>query len=239
MTSSANFKTAYKAIVRACNDLYSSDPGVCEQVTKAMQATEMDQQPDGTQSGPKCSGGTAATPACAGTGGGTTVTLTPSPTTTSGGGGGGGSGIGKYKVSGKVYIDTDNSGTFNSGDTPYKDATLDLSDGPKTGSSTTNATGDYILSDYPSGLYTLTLSILGSIKETKPVALGPDQNIDFRIFSTLTEPTIVPGPTIKLGPSVVGGPTPTPIPYICEYDPSCAAQKKNLQLCKLICRPKT
>lgn len=236
MSSSTNFKSAYTAIIRACNDLYGSDPGICEQVTKAMQATEMDQQPDGTQIGPKCSGGTPQTPTCSGGASGPGITITPFPTASSGGG----STPGSYKVSGKVYIDVNNSGTFDSGDTPYKDADLELTDGPKTGSATTNTSGDYVLSGYPSGLYTITLSILGSKKEEKPLVLGPDSTMDFRIFSSLTEPTIVPGPTIKLDPTIGGAvkPTPTPVPYICEYDPSCAAQKKNLQLCKLICHPK-
>ncbi len=232
----SNFKEAYDGILTACNDLYTSDPGVCEQVTKALQATEMDQQAPATQSGPKCTGAPPQTPACAGGGSGTGITITPFPTS----GTGGGSTPGTYKVSGKVYIDTDNSGGFNAGDTPYSGATLALSDGPKSGSTTTNSSGDYILAGYPSGLYTLTLSILGSKKEEKPVTFGPDVEMDFRIFSSQTEPTIVPKPTIKAGPTIGDGPspTPTPVPHICEFDPSCAAQKKNLQLCKLICRPK-
>lgn len=236
MNSSSNFRHAYTAIVQACDDLYASEAGVCDQVTRALQATEMDQQPAGTMAGPKCSSVTPQTPACAGGGSGPGVTITPFPTT----GSGGGTTPGNYKVSGKVYIDTDNSGTFNSGDTPYSGATLDLSDGPKSGSTTTNSSGDYVLADYPSGLYTLTLSILGSKKEEKPVTFGPNAEIDFRIFSSQTEPTIVPKPTIKAGPTIGDGPspTPTPVPHICEFDPSCTAQKKNLQLCKLICRPK-
>ena len=242
LTQTSSFKDAYFAINKSCDDLFSSEPGVCDEVKKAMQATEMDQQPDGTQANPFCPSGAPApqTPACAGSGAGPTIPITPFPTGTTGSGGGGGA-SGNYKVSGKVYIDVNNDAKFDSGDSPYKDAILDLSDGPKTGSATTNAAGDYVLSDYPSGLYTITLSILGSKKETRPIVLGPDQSIDFRIFSTKTEPTIVAKPTVKVGPTIGDGPTltPTPVPHICEFDPKCAAQKKNLQLCKLICRPKT
>jgi len=237
---SANIKDAYSSILTACDDLYISDPGVCDEVKKALQATEMDQQPDGTQVSPVCSDTVPQAPACSGTGTGPTIAITPFPTGSTGGGGGGGT-PGNYKVSGKVYIDVNNDAKFDSGDSPYKDAVLDLSDGPKSGSATTNAAGDYTLLDYPSGLYTITLSILGSKKETRPIVLGPDQSIDFRIFSTKTEPTIVAKPTVKVGPTIGDGPTltPTPVPHICEFDPKCAAQKKNLQLCKLICRPKT
>ncbi len=240
LNDGANFKDMYRAMLAACNDLYVSEPVVCEQVKKALEATEMDQQPDGTQSSPKCSNTAPQAPACAGSGAGPTIPITPSPTGSTGGGGGGGT-PGNYKVSGKVYIDVNNDSKFDSGDSPYKDAVLDLSDGPKSGSATTNAAGDYTLLDYPSGLYTITLSILGSKKETRPIVLGPDQSIDFRIFSTKTEPTIVAKPTVKVGPTIGDGPTltPTPVPHICEFDPKCAAQKKNLQLCKLICRPKT
>jgi len=43
LTASATFRDAYDATISSCNDLYSEEPGVCDSVTTALQAVELDQ----------------------------------------------------------------------------------------------------------------------------------------------------------------------------------------------------
>lgn len=90
----SNFKAAYTALLQACGDLYQAGSNECNQVKTALQATEMDQQPENTQTGAGCpgSGLTRQTPECAGSQVTPTITptpsgstTTPSPTPTSGG----------------------------------------------------------------------------------------------------------------------------------------------------------
>lgn len=57
-TTTESFNSAYNSHIQACNDLYS--PADCEQVTKALQAVEMD------QNGSCGAGGTPRLPDCAG-----------------------------------------------------------------------------------------------------------------------------------------------------------------------------
>ena len=61
----SNFKAAYNAFNQACNDLYANDGETCNEIKKAMQAVEIDQQPDSDQKSPKCSSKTAAPATCA------------------------------------------------------------------------------------------------------------------------------------------------------------------------------
>ncbi|MDO8497041.1 MAG: M4 family metallopeptidase [bacterium] len=88
LRSNSNFKSAYTAFTQACDDLYKSDAGVCDQVKRSFQATEMDQQPATSQSSPKCTGAQIQAPACAGSAGDTPIptatptTGTPQPTAT-------------------------------------------------------------------------------------------------------------------------------------------------------------
>ncbi len=58
-----NYKAVYTLLLRACDDLYDSP--TCTQVKNALQATELDQQPDFTQIGAKCSNVSQVTPQCA------------------------------------------------------------------------------------------------------------------------------------------------------------------------------
>ncbi len=91
LTQQSNFKAAYTALLQACSDLYQADSNECNQVKAALQATEMDQQPENSQVGAGCpgSGITRKTPECAAsqvtptitpTPGGSTSTPTPIPT---------------------------------------------------------------------------------------------------------------------------------------------------------------
>ncbi len=66
-TPTANYGNMYDYINRACNDLYGESSIDCFNVKSVMQATEMDQQPAGSQKSPKCSGEQPQTPACVNT----------------------------------------------------------------------------------------------------------------------------------------------------------------------------
>lgn len=70
LSSTSNFRDFYTQFIRACNDLY--DNATCAQVTAAMQATELDQQPANTQTGARCTSQTEARATCS----------IPSPTNT-------------------------------------------------------------------------------------------------------------------------------------------------------------
>ena len=61
---SANFSDMYIDMLLACNDLYGGYSDTCINVEKALQATEMDQQPVNTQQGAICLNRTEAAPAC-------------------------------------------------------------------------------------------------------------------------------------------------------------------------------
>ncbi len=55
LSPSSNFYDMYSSILQACGDLYGTGSSECVEVKKAAQATELDQQPVGTQVGPRCS----------------------------------------------------------------------------------------------------------------------------------------------------------------------------------------
>jgi hypothetical protein len=64
LTQTSNFREVYNTFIHSCEELY--DENTCAEVKKALQATELDQQPVGTQTGPRCSGTAAKKPACVG-----------------------------------------------------------------------------------------------------------------------------------------------------------------------------
>ncbi len=74
LSSASNYYALYTSIINACNDLYGSTSSTCIQTTKALQATEMDQQPLNNQSGALCLNIARRTPACI------TSSVTPTPT---------------------------------------------------------------------------------------------------------------------------------------------------------------
>lgn len=76
----SNFKDFYSAMLQACGDKFPSEPAVCENVKRAMEAVEIDQQPTGSATSPKCSGKAAATATCAS--GGVPPTVPPAPSGT-------------------------------------------------------------------------------------------------------------------------------------------------------------
>jgi Zn-dependent metalloprotease len=70
---SSNFRSMNAAMQSACADLY--DTATCTQVRNALKATEMDQQPEGTQNGAACLGRSRVAPSCT-----TSVPPTSNPT---------------------------------------------------------------------------------------------------------------------------------------------------------------
>lgn len=260
LTSTSNFKAMYNSILQACNDLYSSGSSDCENVKNALQATEMDQQPDNSQAGAYCQGIQRKTPACAGgspaptTPISPTVTLPPgvslTPTVTST--------PTKFSISIHVYIDKNNSGSEDSGDTPYEGATVELTGDSVKINGITDRDGNLSLSDLTRGYYIVKISIQNyniapypinitdrdvslSLRLSPKAPLTPPVIITLPIIPT---PTLTPVPTNSSLPTGGSGglspaPTPTPITtFNCILDPKCISGQKNLQFCPLICTPK-
>ncbi len=62
--TTANFRDMYNGMIQACTDLHGANSTQCVNMTKALRAVEMDQQPLGTQQAAKCSGVQAQPPQC-------------------------------------------------------------------------------------------------------------------------------------------------------------------------------
>lgn len=73
----ANFYDMYTSILQACNDLYGSSSSICDNAKKAYQATEMDQQTQGSSLGAMCTGSSEKTATCVGS-----SSTNPDPTST-------------------------------------------------------------------------------------------------------------------------------------------------------------
>ena len=82
LTQTSNFKDVYTTFMQACADLYGSTSSECDNVNRAMQATELDQQPQGLPQSPVCSGGSLQPATCSSAGNppsNPTSSITPSP----------------------------------------------------------------------------------------------------------------------------------------------------------------
>jgi Zn-dependent metalloprotease len=132
LARSSNLRSFYSAVMQSCGDLYGADSGNCSEVKKAMQATEVDQQPDGEQRGAICLGQQEQVPECAGgttttsNGGGTTSTTGQGSTTSTST-----STTTKpedvlKKITGVVFIDTDGNNKQDSGEQGYQGAQLEI-----------------------------------------------------------------------------------------------------------------
>lgn len=246
LTPSSNLKNLYDSLLQSCGDLYSSDPGVCEQVDVASQATEIDQQPAGVQAGPVCSGQSGQPPKCSGNPGGSIPTVTPSqgvPTVTPGG-------QVRYYISGRVFQDNNGDTQYDTGDTPLTNQSVALS-GSFTDTVSTLSDGTFIFDNLFEGKFNISYG--GSARND--ISLTQSQNAVSVNFIVTKDP-LNPTPTIIAGPTSIpttptsGAPTPppvsstrvptptTPILYTCDYDPKCVSGKKNIQLCPLICSEK-
>ncbi len=239
LTPSSNFRNLYDSLLQSCNDLYGSEQGVCEQVDIASQATQIDQQPVGTQAGPFCSNNPGQAPKCsAGTGGGGMPIATPTPVGPTSPGGG-------FTISGRVFQDNNGDGVYNSGDIGLSNETVILS-GDFSDTTSTLTDGIFVFDNLFAGTFNVAYGSISSngISLTQTV---PEVFINF----ILTRDPVNPTPTIVVGPTSIPQPaTPTPVPvistptriptvpptyYSCDFDPNCASEQSNIQLCPLIC----
>jgi len=74
MTPTDNFKNVYDSMLQSCKDLFQEGSDTCVNVTKALRATELDQQPANEQKGALCLGVVKQKPVC-------DINLSLSPTT--------------------------------------------------------------------------------------------------------------------------------------------------------------
>jgi len=257
LTSNSNFKSMYNSMLQACNDLYSSGSSDCESVKSALQATEMDQQPDGSQIGAYCQNISPRTPVCAGGAPIPTDSVTPivtsnpafspAPSITSM--------PQKYKISITVWTDINNNdgGQPDDGDIPYQGATVTLK-GPINLNGVTDNLGKLAFQNLTPGNYSLKVVVPGFNIPSIPVLIDSN-DLNFALplpsMPPLTPPIIItqpitPTPSIPIStpipttrPGVSPTPTPTPIViFNCKIDPECALEQKNLHFCSLICTPK-
>lgn len=89
LTPTSNFKDVYTSFMQACTDLYGSSSPECDNVNRAMQATELDQQPQGLSQSPICTGQSLQQATCSTAGNPSpnptssiTPSISPSTTTT-------------------------------------------------------------------------------------------------------------------------------------------------------------
>lgn len=194
----SNFRAMYNSLIESCDQLYSSDASVCDNVKSALQSTEMDQQPAGQQTGARCGGKQAAPPQCSG---GTAPTNPPnqlSPT----------SAVPtnippteaplSYQISGKVYKTT-GEGISN--------AKLLLS-GYTSRDTVTDASGNYSFDnlesneDFELSPYFVTLEIIingtSTQKPSEPIVLTSNSRhriVNFEIENDVIKPPIIITPT--------------------------------------------
>jgi len=256
LNSTSNFKSMYNSMLQACNDIYSSGSSECESVKNALQATEMDQQPDGDQAGALCQGITPQTPQCAGGTPLPTPTATPpsgsspTPTVTTA--------PARYAIYVHVYNDNNNSGQEDGGDTPYQGASVKLTGPMPTINGVTDSSGNLPFTSLPVGNYSIEILVTGFAPLTGdfPIING---NVEVSVpvppFSIphatpvviitqvpTSTPTLPPGiPTLTpAGGGSGASPTPSPTPIVffdCRIDQNCINKtgQPNLQFCPLIC----
>ena len=132
-----------------------------------------------------------------------TPTNTPTPTPTP---------VPTYSLSGVVYVDANQNGFQDAGETGYAGATVKLSTGQTI---TTNTNGNYSFSGLQIGTYIETLTIPSGYLATTanpvtiPLTSNTTQNFGIAVVPTPT-PTKTPTPTPTLIPTAT--PTPTPVP---------------------------
>ena len=214
LSSAANFKAMYGALLQACNDLYTSSSAECDNVKRALQSTEMDQQTNGSQAGAFCSGATPQTPACASAGGSTPVPTsppgtTPSPTPST-------VPATLSSIGGVVFIDTNLNNQKDSGEAGYSGAVINLT-GSLTRSATTDSQGNFSFTSIGAGTYKVSTTISGQLYTTNFFIITTPVNVSLKIGiipQSLT-PTPVGGTnptptTVIIGPIIIPVPTSTP-----------------------------
>ena len=253
LSASSNFKQMYQAVLAACSDLYTSSSSECGQVKSAMQATEMDQQPDGTQTGALCGGVTPKVPLCAGSS--TTGTGTGTGSTGGSSTGGSGSTTGttspdKHMISGLAYSDQNRNLLVDSGEGGVGGVTLVL-EGPTTGTVQSSSDGTFAFNDLTGGKYKLTVKVQSIILLEYPdidiSQMGVSYSLEIPIFPEFQKlidelgtniPTATPGGgSGTTSNSLTPSPTPITI-YSCKQKTKTQiVAGKQIQISYLDCTP--
>lgn len=198
LSPTSNFKAMYNALTESCDQLYSSDQGICDNVKAAIQSTEMDQQPASQQTGIRCRGGQVTPPQCAGNIAPTNPSDRPPPTNP----------VPtdipptdaplSYQISGKVYKTTGEA---------VIGAKLLLS-GYTSRDTVTDASGNYSFDNLESNEgfelqpYFVTLEIIinntSTQKPSEPIILTSNSRrriVNFEIENNVIKPPIIITPT--------------------------------------------
>lgn len=172
LTSTSNFKDMFTSSMQSCSDLYQNSAGECDQIKKAFQATEMDQQQAGSQQGGMCTSGvTAKVPGCANGSSGQTPPSTQIPPSS----GSSGSAIPANDklpiVKGTVYVDLNSNTSPDQGE-GYQGATITIS-GPYNATASSDAMGIFSFEKIPTGTYTISATVGTAIFEpSKPFTIS-------------------------------------------------------------------
>ncbi len=217
LSPTSNFKEAYTTFLQACNDIYGSSSSECDNVNRAMQATLIDQQPQGSSSSPTCSGATLQPATCATSGSPSpnpTSSITPTVTTnpTPGGsnpGGGSTPGVIINEIIGTVYTDSNSNSVFDPGESGFSGAQITLSGALNT-SATTDSSGNFAFHNVPSGGYTIVARVAGAIVGQGTFTIPSSSSTTMKLFIALNPLQTTPTPVI-LQPTVI---TPTPTPTL-------------------------
>lgn len=98
------------------------------------------------------------------------------------------------RISGNVFVDINRNGIKDTGETNYQGVTITRT-GPSSGSTTTDASGNYVFTNLTSGTYTTSISVPTGYINTTPISqsdtLGPDATSNFGIAPNYTISGIV------------------------------------------------
>ncbi len=216
---SANFSDMYIDMLLACNDLYGGYSDNCINVEKALQATEMDQQPVNTQQGAVCLNRTEVSPACSSQplsakGITSSPTLSPDGTVSL-------SATPSANLSMKVIVYTDNNNNgYYDGNEGIANVSLTLSSGGQQFSGVTDTTGGASFFDFSFGQLQLTAQL------SNGTALGPYSTDISQTGNYLLEWKI-PADLLQQANTALPG---------CKVISKCSHGAGGLQLCTFECQ---
>ncbi len=171
----------------------------------------------------------------------TIPTLTPDPQVTLT------PGVAQYYIQGIIYEDTNNSGSFDAGDSPMENQIVELS-GAYSDTTATLTDGTFIFDSLFPGTFRIGYQGIS----TEDLILdqnSPSIQVPIRVTRDIAQPTVTVVIQPTSGPLPTNDPiqppteaakkptaTPTPIKYYrCDFDPSCNQGEGSIQLCPLIC----
>jgi len=118
---------------------------------------------------------------------------------------------GSYNLTGTIYVDTNQNGFQDTGETGYNGATITLDSGQST---TSDSNGNYSFTNLPAGTYieTLTLPTGYTVTTANPVPVAVAANTTQNFGIVLPIPTATPTPLPTSTPTPTATPTPTVVP---------------------------